>query len=84
MNEDQIISLLKMGLAALSESSKIANANKSGRIIFDGYNALVSSLDAHSLILDNFVETKQGEPINKIHKNLNLAYLKKNLPLKTA
>jgi hypothetical protein len=84
MSEDQIISLLKRGLAALSESSKIANANKSGRIIFDGYNALVSSPDAHSLIFDNFVETKQGEPVNKIHKNLNLDYLKKNLPLKTA
>jgi len=70
-----VISTLKEGLTDLSKSSNIANANKSGKIIFDGYKALVSSPDAHLLIFNNFVD---GNPDIR-----NVDYLKKNLPLKT-
>jgi hypothetical protein len=74
-NEFDVISTLKGGLTALSKSSNIANANKSGKIIFDGYNALVSSPDAHQMIFNNFVDG---------HKKVDLDKLKEKLPLKTA
>ena len=73
--EDRVIEILKEGLTSLSKSSTIANANKSGKIIFEGYNALVSSLDAHMMIFNNFVDG---------HPKVDIAYLKEKLPLKTA
>ena len=75
LDANAVISTLKGGLTALSKSSNIANANKSGKIIFDGYNALVSSPDAHQMIFNNFVDG---------HKKVDRDYLKGNLPLKTA
>lgn len=75
LDANDVISTLKGGLAALSKSSNIANANKSGKIIFDGYNALVSDPNAHLMIFNNFVDG---------HKKVDRDYLKGNLPLKTA
>ena len=74
-NEFDVISTLKEGLTSLGKSSTIANANKSGKIIFDGYNALVSDPKAYEMIFNNFVDG---------HKKVKIDYLKKNLPLKTA
>jgi hypothetical protein len=76
LEKDRVIEILKEGLTSLSKSSTIANANKSGKIIFDGYNALVSSPMAHEIIFDNFVN---GHP-----EISNVDDLKKKLPLKTA
>lgn len=75
LDANNVISTLKGGLDALSKSSNIANANKSGKIIFDGYNALVSNPNAHLMIFNNFVDG---------HKKVDRDYLKGNLPLKTA
>jgi hypothetical protein len=74
--KDRVIEIIKEGLTSLSKSSTIANANKSGKIIFDGYNALVSSPMAHQIIFNNFVD---GHP-----KIGNVDDLKEKLPLKTA
>ena len=74
-NEFDVISTLKEALTSLSKSSNIANANKSGKIIFDGYNALVSSPNAHQMIFNNFVDG---------HKKVKIEDLKEKLPLKTA
>lgn len=75
LDANVVITQLKRGLESLSKSSNIANDNKSGKIIFDGYNALISSPDAHLMIFNNFVDG---------HKKIDKDYLKANLPLKTA
>lgn len=75
LTKDQVISTLKEGLTSLSKSANIANANKSGKVIFDGYNALISSPNAHQIMFANFVEG---------NSKVNVDDLKKDLPLKTA
>ena len=75
LTKDQVISTLKGGLAELAKSASIQNANKSGGIIFDGYNALISSPNAHQIMFANFVEG---------NSKVNVDDLKKDLPLKTA
>jgi hypothetical protein len=73
--ENRVIEILKEGLTSLSKSSTIKSANKSGKIIFEGYNALVSSSMAHQIIFNNFVDG---------HPKVDIDYLKEKLPLKTA
>jgi len=75
LTKARVIEDLKEGLTYLEKSSTIKGANKSGKIIFDGYNALVSSPNAYEIIFANFVDG---------HPEVNVDYLKKNLPLKTA
>ena len=75
LTKKDVIDDLKEGLTYLAKSSTIKGANKSGKIIFDGYNSLVSSPNAYTIIFENFVDG---------HPEVNMDYLKKNLPLKTA
>lgn len=72
---DQIVGFLKGGLSALSKSDTIANANKSAQVISDGYNALVSNENAHTMIFNNFVSG---------HPKVDVKFIKENLPLKSA
>lgn len=72
--KDKIISVLEGGLSALSKSGTIAPDNKSAQVIFDGYNALVSNKNAHTMIFNNFVLG---------HPKADLNFIKEKLPLKS-
>lgn len=73
--EADVISLLKGGLDSLSKTADIKNDSKSGKILYDGYNALITSSLFHQMIFNNFVDG---------HPKMDLEKLKTKLPVPKA